>query len=112
MFTLDEWNVYSRFEEDLDRTTNCVESFHAHLKIVAGKDHLPIRQLVRILMEENDRICHRADEHLENALPQPKRRRKSLEKRNNLQRLFQLFQDEQIALDDYIFSVAKNNIAI
>ena len=64
MYDLDEWNVYTRFEEDLVRTTNCQEDFHHHINIVANHNHLETRELISLLMEEDVRTGHRAQQHI------------------------------------------------
>ena len=54
LYPIAEWNVHSRFEEDIERTTNCQESFHNHLRIVCIHDHLQMHRLIYVLMEENE----------------------------------------------------------
>ena len=108
MYEITEWNVFSRFEEDLDRTTNCQEGYHNHLRIVAGHSHLNIRQLVKLLIEENICTENKARQHLINGLPAVKRSKTSKSKMENLQMLYDKFCAGIIPQTDYIYAISRN----
>ena len=59
-------------------------------------------------MDKNARTVHHAELHIESGMPKHKRRRKSLEKHDNLCRLYERFSENQIALNDYLYGVSKN----
>lgn len=108
LFPIEEWNVYSRNEEDIDRTTNCQESYHNYLKVLAGKDHVKITQLIILLKNESKRTEHRAKNYLINGLQEPKRRKKSVDKKTNILRLHQHYATGIINQEDFLFAIKGN----
>ena len=104
-----EWNGYSRFEDDLARTTNIAEAFHRKLQCSNfNGDHPTLFQLGLLLLDINQRSCHLMKQHITAGAPPKKQNKKDAERKENLKRLFQKFSNGEMELEDYLVGCGGN----
>lgn len=108
-YNISEWNVFKRFEDDLERTTNIQESLNNRLQFCnyAG-NHPTLFQLSKLLLDYHQRTVHTMNQHIIAGMPERKRRRQDRERENNLRRLFEKFSDNIISKYDYMLGCSGN----
>ena len=107
-----EWNVYSRFEEDLARTTNIAEAFHRKLQCCNyNGDHPTLFQLGKLLLDINLRHCHQMMQHTcaYNSWSSTKEaEQKECQARRQLEAAFPKVFSGEMALEDYLIGCGGN----
>lgn len=108
-YSVAEWNVYNRFEDDLDRTTNAQEAFNRMLQCCNFHgDHPSVYRLSTLLLDVNQRICHQMEEHIIKGAPFPKKKKQDSERQVHLIRLYTKLKDGSISTEDYLFGCSGN----
>ena len=103
-YAVSEWNVYTRFEEQLEQTTNIAEAHHRRIQAcnVYG-DHPSLWKLASLLLDVNQRASHAMTQHITEGAPAKKQRKKDANKDQNLLRLYKRFNAGEMVRNDYIF---------
>ena len=56
LFSIQEWSVFNRVDEELDRTSNAAEGHHNRLRILSNGSHINLWHLISLLMmDENQK---------------------------------------------------------
>ena len=108
-YTLNEWNVYAHFEEDLERTTNSQEALNRRLQCCNfNGDHPTLFRLASLLMNFSQRVTHHMQQHIIEGAPMPKKKKVSLEKEKRMTLLYRKYRDNELTLEDYLFGCSGN----
>ena len=108
-YPVDEWNVFHRLNDDLERTTNMQEACNRKLQACNfSGDHLTIFKLTSLLLDFNQRSTHNILSHITQGAPPIKRKKKDDTKHKNLQRLYQMYLNDEMGQEDYLFGCTGN----
>ena len=100
------WNV---FETTGPRTNNHLEGWHNRLKIIVGKPHPNVYEIVEVFQKEQLSVEVSLAQLAVRVRP-PRRAKKTIEKERKLTELKQRFQDQAISLHDYVAGVSAHSM--
>jgi len=104
-----EWNVFNRFEHDLERTSNMMESTNRQLQAcnIHG-NHPTLYRLKTLLLDYNQRMVHKMEDYITRGAPEPKKKKVVKDREENLKRLHVKYLAKDLSKDDYLFGCAGN----
>lgn len=108
-YSINEWNIYNRFENDLTHTSNMQEARNRQLQACNFHgDHPTVYKLTTLLLDYNQRMIHNMESHIISGMPNPKKKRIDCEKEGNLRRLYKKYNAKEIGKMDYLFGCSGN----
>lgn len=108
-YNISEWNVFCRFDTDLESTTNVQEAMNYKLQSCNHSgDHPTLFRLATLLLDFNSRVCHQMEQHIIAGAPKKKSTKECMQRKTNLLRLWEKYKKGEMEVADYLFGCAGN----